>query len=135
MKGDLAEAMDDSQAKIVASYMLQGHTILEIAEKTGLTKHRVEKLYKSDELKKHLSTISDQLVSVAASTWKGALMERIPKALAVIDKKLNEGDLEAVKIIVKSLGIDKQENPDRGGSLTVVLPEFKREKDIDAETI
>jgi len=130
---DALEAVESSKAKIVASMLITGSSIQGIMDHMHITRRQVGKLMKTDEFKEHLSELSDQMVSVAASTWKGMMQELVPLAHKTLKKALEKGDLKGVEIIIKSLGIDKQTQQQQATSLQVILPDFKP-KEVDIET-
>lgn len=128
------ELVIETQEKMIATMAISGMGIQTIAKELKLTRYNVKKTMDKDSFRSLLREIADKMVANAANVWKAAMEDRISEALRVLDKKLKDNDLEAVKIIIKSVGIDKQETAQQSSNLTVVLPDFKQ-KEVQAEVI
>lgn len=124
------DLIDETQAKLVASLVLQGITQEDIATQLKITKYAVSKIAKSDEFKEALADVSERAINVSISKWKSRMEELEPLAYDAIKKALKRGDLKAVEIFVKTLGIDKQVATQAGGNIQVILPNLTPTKDV-----
>ncbi len=124
----------ETQIQQVAHMLMAGNIVRDIAAATGLSTQQVNKMTAKDDFKAYLREYSEKMVATAANTWKGAMMERIPIALKALDKSLKAGDLEAVKIMMRTLGVDKlPEQSQQAQSLQIILPDYNNTKVVEVE--
>lgn len=120
------EAIHDAQVSSVVSLKLNNVTVKEIAKQLHLTQYAVTKIIDSEEFRLQLRELSDRVVDTAANTWKATISELVGEAKRVLKEKLAENDLEAVKIVVRSLGVEKQEQQIQQGNIQVILPDYTK---------
>lgn len=125
---DALEEVENSKAKVVASLLMTGSSINAIVSHMKINRYQVGKLMKTEEFRTQLATMSEQMVSVAANTWKGMMQDLVPLAHKALKSALEKGDLKGVEIIIKSLGIDKQVPQVQQGTLQVILPDYAQGK-------
>lgn len=135
MSKDIQVNVDEANISRIAPLRLANVGINKIAEQLKLTKHYVTKIVNSSEFSAKLREISDDMTSQAANSWKASISNLVPQAVDVLKQALEKGDLEAVKLIVRSLGVEKQENQVQQGNITVVLPDFNDSKQVTSEVI
>lgn len=137
MSKDIQLNVDEANISRIAPLRLANIGINKIAEQLKLTKHYVTKIVNSSEFSAKLREISDDMTSQAANSWKASISNLVPQAVDVLKQALKKGDLEAVKLIVRSLGVEKQETQVQQGNIQVILPDFSNSnnnlKDIDIE--
>lgn len=137
MAKDIQVNVDEANISRIAPLRLANIGINKIAEQLKLTKHYVTKIVNSSEFSAKLREISDDMTSQAANSWKASISNLVPQAVDVLKQALKKGDLEAVKLIVRSLGVEKQETQVQQGNIQVILPDFSNSnnnlKDIDIE--
>lgn len=128
---EVQEVLAESHLKILAQLTLTGVNNKEASTKLGISEYAVRKIQETEEFKAELRSLSDEMVRVASSTWKGAMGRLIPKALVALEKGLEAGKIDAVKVVMTSIGLDKVDNAPQSGTLQVILPDYnKREKVI-----
>lgn len=130
---EVTETIEESKSKLIATLAFSGLTTTEIAAKVDMSEYRVSRLMKEPEFKALLKASAEDMIADSANIWKGAMWKLIPKALKVIEKALDEGELEAVKLVMKSVGVEKTEVAPSGGTLQVILPDYKSEKVVTHE--
>lgn len=136
MAKDIQVNVDEANISRIAPLRLANVGINKIAEQLKLTKHYVTKIVNSSEFSAKLREISDDMTSQAANSWKASISNLVPEAVGVLKQALEKGDLEAVKLIVRSLGVEKSEPAVSQGNITVVLPDFNsNEKHVSSEVI
>lgn len=135
MSKDIQVNVDEANISRIAPLRLANVGINKIAEQLKLTKHYVTKIVNSSEFSAKLREISDDMTSQAANSWKASISNLVPEAVGVLKQALEKGDLEAVKLIVRSLGVEKQETQVSQGNITVVLPDFNDSKQVTSEVI
>lgn len=127
------EILNELKDAQLASLLISGLTVRAAAKQMQLSERQAFRLMETDEFKAVLRESADKLLSTAASTWKGAMSQRMTKALAVLDAKLDANDLEAVKLIVRTLGVEKVSEAPVQGNIQIVLPDYNKPKTIDIE--
>lgn len=128
------EVLDTAKVRLLAQLKITNLSNEEAAKHLGISIHQVHKLEKTEDFKVAVREITEEMMKTAAMHWKGAMGKLIPKAIKVLEKCLDEGDLEAVKVVIKGFGMDQMETAQANNSLTVVLPDFSRvEKHVDVE--
>lgn len=131
------ELAEEAQHKKVAVMLIAGSKVSEIARELKTTTYKINNIMKTDVFKDHLKDVTDKLVTTAANSWKSAMADRVSEAMRVIDFHLKQNDLEAVKLIVRTLGIESAvKGPEQQANLTVVLPDFNpKPKDVPNDII
>lgn len=116
--------VEQTRHDAIAAMLISGKSVSAIAEEMGLSRSAVNKITKTPEFKAHLQDISDSMVSTAVNTWKSSMSGLISKAMTVVERKLEEGELEAVKLVMKSIGVEKQVETQQQGAIQIVLPNY-----------
>lgn len=133
---DVQIDIDAANIARIAPLRLSNVGIIKIATELKLTKHYVTRILDTAEFRAKIREISDEMTSQAVNTWKASISALVPEAIGVLKNSLAEGDLEAVKLVVRSLGIEKQETQVQQGNITVVLPDFSESiKQVKNEVI
>lgn len=136
MAKDIQLDIDAANISRIAPLRLANVGINRIAEELKLTKHYVTKIVNSQEFTAKLREVAEEATSQAANSWKASISNLVPEAISVLKQALEKGDLEAVKLIVRSLGVEKQETQVQQGNITVVLPDFNTDsKQVNSEVI
>lgn len=123
----------EALAKEVAALSLVGTTHLQIASALNISLHRVKIIMKTPEFKQYLQEISDEAMSAAKQIIRKRFSDLAPKAVAVITRKLEEDDLEAVKLVLKGIGIEQDTSQVQDTNIVVQLPGVKHEEIIVPE--
>lgn len=127
--------IDAANIARIAPLRLANVGINKIAKELKLSNHYVTKILDTGEFRTKLRDIADEATSLATNSWKNSVANLVPEAVEVLKQALEKGDLEAVKLIVRSLGIEKQEATVQQGNITVVLPDFNEPKHVDIEVV
>ena len=128
---EVKDILQEARYKQVAQMLIAGRGISAIAKEFGVHPRKIREIISGDELKTYLKEQADMMVSAAANTWKSAMQDRVPVALEALDKLLKKGDAEGIKIVMRSLGVDKlQEGPQQAQNIQVILPNTSNPKDI-----
>lgn len=134
--GKAIDTPDESLYRLIATQLITGVSKAEIAKSLNTNVQRVNVLLKNTDFKAIMTELTDDLIGTAVASWKGAMSERIEQALKVIDFHLKTNNIEAVKLVMKSIGLDNQAPTVAAqGSLTVVLPNYETGKTVKAEVI
>lgn len=120
---NLETIIEDTQFKIISTQLVAGTSKASIARQLNMTPKALDKILHSEDFRLAMQEYSSSLVNSAANTWKAAMMDRIHSALGVLDHHLKSKNLEAVKVVMKSIGLDKvQAEAPANTAITVVLP-------------
>jgi hypothetical protein len=126
-------ALLEAKMRLLAQLKLSNVSNEDAAKQLGITIYQVRKLEERDEFRDVIKELTEDMVKVAAQQWKGSVSKLIPKALSTLEKGLDQGKLDAVKIILTSIGLDKVEQTASGGTLQVILPDYNKGRDINVE--
>lgn len=78
----------------------------EVAQKYGVTVGFVQKIVNSDPGAMIIADIREKALGAAVTVLKQGATRLVEKALRVIEDKLDKGDLNAVPLVFKLLGVD-----------------------------
>lgn len=127
------EVITDTIVKQVASLAATGSNLQEIATSLSISKYYVKKVLAMDSAKALIKEIGDEATSVAKNSIRtkvGLLAKEVGR---VIEERLSENDLEAVKVALKIIGFDAQEQGPQETNINVILPGQSEPKPIDGE--
>lgn len=127
--------VDELLTRQVASLLASGSTPTQIAQVLGISRTLASKICLLPSTKSFLKEVGESSLAEAKLTIRTRVSRLANKILDVIEAKLDEGELDAVKVGLKVLGLDVAEPPSSTGtSLTVVLPgHAPAPKPIEAE--
>lgn len=129
---EVVDLLEETEYKRIAQGLIAGLPVTEIAKQLDLTPRRVRTIVAKDETKQYLKEQAELMVSAAANTWRAAMQSRVPAALKTLDKLLKEGDAEGVKIVMRSLGVDKPaETQQQAQTISVILPDMQKTIEIE----
>lgn len=132
---DVQLDVDSANIARIAPLRLANSGINKIAKELNLTGHYVSKIIDTVEFRTALSAIAEEASTHAISSWKHSVAQLVPEAIEVLKASLADNDLEAVKLVMKSLGIEKQEMQVQDSNITVVLPGGADFKQVTSEVI
>jgi fatty acid-binding protein DegV len=128
---EVTEILETVLYKQIAQLLIAGRSVKAISQELKVSNNKVRAVLATDDLKNYLKEQTEHMVSTAANTWRSSMQARIPAALKALDKLIKKGDAEGIKILLRSLGVDKvQEQTQQAQSITVVLPNTEP-KDIE----
>lgn len=95
-----------------------------IAKETGLSRFAVARLMKSVEYQQVLERLSDHAILPAIALAREGLGKLIQECLRVLEAKLKDNSLEAVKIVFNGLGVNDPDEKKQGDtSIQIVMPQ------------
>lgn len=129
----LPEVVEETRAKQVAALSVAGLSQDDMSKELGISKRQVRKILVTDEFKAAVKEIGDEAVRVAVQIIRTRTARLADKATVQLEKALNKGDLEAVKLVYKTAGIfdSIEKQPAGDTNLTVVLPGASKEVKAD----
>lgn len=138
LKVDMREAPVDELAAQVATLKVSGLGINKIVEQirseTGwpVTKTYIERRLETRETyQKTLKVLQDGIVKRNVNKYKSRTSELLDLVHSVLLNALQKGDLKAVPLVLKSVGIDLPEQEQKQAqSFTVVLPGKPKERSV-----
>jgi hypothetical protein len=119
----------------VATLMLANPTITiqDLAKRLEISKDLVKRIQASDRFRELLKVTGEDAMSRAVSKTRQEMAELAQEAVRVIKFQLQENNLEAAKIVLKTMGLEQQEKTVSDTQLTVIIPGQTEPKDIEAE--
>jgi hypothetical protein len=120
---EVTEILETALYKQVAQLLIAGRSVKGISMELKISNNKVRAVLATDDLKNYLKEQTEHMVSTAANTWRSAMRDRIPAALKALDKLIKKGDAEGIKILLRSLGVDKvQDQVQQAQNIQVILP-------------
>lgn len=131
---DLVPEIEEALIKQIASLIVAQTPEERIAEQLRITRREVRKILLTDACKVAIKEIGDAAVRVAIQTIRTRTSHLAHLATDVLEKNLAKGDLEAVKLVYRTVGIFEaaEAKPQGDTNLTVVLPGKVEPKDVHA---
>ena len=115
--------VDQVLTKKAALLVLSGKdSVLALSKELGLSRWATKKMVDSQEFKDLITTLSETELLPLIQEMRKNVANLGKKAIKVLELHLNEGNLEAVKIVFKSMGLAETEMKQSDTNLTVVLP-------------
>lgn len=109
--------------KQVAAALIGGATQSEAAKQLAIPLSTVRRIAATPEFKELLAKVGDEELAPVLAATKTKLARLANTAIKVVEYHLKENNLEAAKLILKAIGLEKPEEQRVGDTtLTVVLP-------------
>lgn len=114
----------------IALAKTKGATILELAKQFNMSTFTICKALKKDVVKDHIKTIENDVLVEAMSELKLGLSKLTGKAIKALEKAIEDGNMMAVGLFFKGLGVGAEDNSKKDGpqNLTIVMPGATTEK-------
>lgn len=129
--------MDELVLKQIAAVAISGASYRQIADTLGISRTLVKKACESPKFKELVAKIGDEELAPAIVRAKSRISKLLDKAMIVLEHHLDQNNLEAVKLVFKSIGLDNTETGAGDSTINVILPgaspkgSAPSEKDID----
>lgn len=127
---EVADITESTQIKLVSTHLISGATPKAIADELKTSVYFVRKMINSEEFKAYHKENSDNLVSLAANTLRGAMQDLVAESVRVLKYQLKANNLEAVKVVTRIAGVEKAESTPQQGNIQVILPDFRDSKEV-----
>jgi hypothetical protein len=114
---------DEVLVQQVAALACMGDGYNTIARKLKTTPKRVKKMLNSEECKTIIRRVGESALNAALSNIRNRMYDLSNKAMEVLEKHLDDGNLNAVALVLRT--IDKEKNlPEQTGDTTIniVMP-------------
>jgi hypothetical protein len=126
--------IDAVLTKKAALLVLAGKdSILGLSKELGLSRWATKKLVDSQEFKAHLTNLSEAELLPLVQEMRQSIGKLGKKALQVLENHLDDNNLEAVKLVLKTMGLMENEVKQADTTLNVILP-GSTEKVIEVES-
>lgn len=119
------EVMNSHIIPNVVAMVVAGCSVHEIARDQNMNRTTVRKIMASHRFRELLEKTSESTLKSAVAQARSGMARLVTESLRVIENKLKEDSLEAVKIVMKGLGVEKEEGAVQDTNLTVILPGAK----------
>lgn len=121
-------------ARQLAAVMLDGTSVTQAAKQLGLPLATARRIVKTDGFKFLVSKVGEDELGPALAKAKSKLAKLTDKAVRVIENQLDQDNLEAAKMVLRAVGLEKQEEKQEQDTLIqVVLPGVSEPKTIIQE--
>lgn len=114
--------VDTVTVKQVASMFATGATKTDIVNTLGVTRVQLGRIMLREDFKSALQSIGDKAVEDARAIIRAQTMDLAVEVKRVLQEQLRENSLEAVKISLRVMGFDQQQEQKSNTNIQVVLP-------------
>lgn len=104
----------------LAIMIANGSSITQAAEHLGIHKNTARKFVKDPNFLKRYEDTLNEVVAPAKDKARREIARLVPKAIKVIENNLDDDNLEAAKMVLKAVGVEQEENQDKGDTNIVV---------------
>jgi hypothetical protein len=121
-------------AKQLAVALLDGSPVSQAAKAVGIELSVARRIVKSEAFKELVNKAGDDSLLPALAEAKNKLAKLTSKAIKVIEYQLDENNLDAAKIVLKAVGVDKDDGKaEQDTVLNIIMPGATEPKSIDVE--
>lgn len=125
--------ISEAVLKQAAALAAQGATIKQIAERLGVSQFITKKMMANPDFKHWIKEIGDEALNNAKQIIRAKTSDLANEVTRVLKARLEEDDLEAVKIALKVIGFDQPQDTGKGDTTLVVNLPGVSEKAIVTE--
>jgi hypothetical protein len=125
---------DEVLVRQVVALALLNKTRVEMAKELNVHHATIGKIVNSDKFKELIAEVGDEALTQAKTYVRVQMGRLVTDAVNVIKKNLKEGNLEAAKVVFKTVGLDNEENRVGETNLTVVLPGADEKPTIEVDS-
>jgi hypothetical protein len=119
--------------QVATASLAPGCTPAKISEQTGLSVYQVRKVMAREDFKKFLKELTEEALAPAKLKLKHAFSDMADSVITAMHKNLDEGNMEAVKVALKVMGLMDEEKVTGDTTIQVMMPgSQKAVKDIPA---
>lgn len=115
----------------VATMRIAGASIQAISKELGISRHSVNALCKTDIYKSVFDEIREHAVKTAKGVAVNRLSALVDKAVEVVEQNLDDGKLEAAKLVFEAIGVKQQEEQKSDTTINLIVPGQKQEQVIE----
>ena len=127
--------VDELLTRQIASMLASGSTAYVIAQELDLARTTVARIANSNATRALVKEIGESSVAAAKAQIRMETAGLVKKIMAVIHQQLDEGNLDAVKVGLKVLGFNDQEQIAPGvQTLNVIMPGADQPRTIEVES-
>lgn len=127
--------VDEVLTRQVAALSLTGIMPSDVAKQLSVSVGTVRKILASPKYKEVLTAEAEEDFAPAVAKAKAALTKLTNKAIAALERALDEGSvrdaLEASKIVLKAVGLAEDNEKQGDASITVIMPGASEPKTIE----
>lgn len=108
-------------------------TQAEIGEEMGLSQQQISRISKTEACQRMLEELQDGARKQAKASMAQKAPELLKKAYYALEKSLQEGKVEGVKLVFKALGVIDDDKQEQGDTVLHVTMPHSIEKVIDVD--
>lgn len=115
--------INEVTTKKVAALASTGASKNAISKQLKISLYHVNRIQKTDEYRTYLTEIGDSVIASAKAEMRTAIAALKGKTIKALDKNLDKHSMDAVKTVLRAMGLDGQvkEDEGKGGGLTLIL--------------
>jgi len=109
----------------VATLAISGYKTSQIAKELSLSLGLVRKITKDPKFLELIEETSEKELAPLLTKAKAEMARLVSKSIKVVENCLDKDDLEAAKIVLKSVGLASQEEKQGSTELNIIMPGAK----------
>lgn len=130
---DTPKAVVDSVlVRKVAALAIAGAKTSDICRQLNLTRYEVKKITEREDFQQIVEQEGDREITPLINRAKADLARLVNKSIKVVERHLEKDNLEAAKIVLRSVGLEKAEAQQADTQINVILPTGVNVKDVAA---
>lgn len=132
----ISDVEKDAIIKRIATMYATGASTNLIAQTLNLHKNTVNKYIKHPSFMKQYEEDYAKIAAPAKDKARKELARLVPKAIKVIERNLEDDNLEAAKMVLKAIGLEQEEESKGDTQIVVNLPNLGQEpKEVESTII
>ncbi len=117
--------VSEDDTRLIAARRARGLTLRELETEFSLTRPVINRVLDTPLAKQVIKDISYDIVATEIAHNRRAVAELLPKAVEVILKQLEEGNLKAAELVIRASGmmaVDQSKETAQQQTIQVILP-------------
>lgn len=127
--------IDEFLTRQVAAAMMDGKSFNLVAKELNLSNRMVRQIAASKKFQDICAQVGQDELGPAVAAAKRRMAKLTGKAMDVIERRLEDDDLQAALAVLKGIGMDTQVEKVSDTSITVVMPGAKPVEHVDSMVI
>lgn len=115
-------ALDDAQLMLAVLYDLSGVKRQDIAKKLEVEPNVISKALAHPRVREYINEIASHKTADALAVLKTESARLMRKAMSVLEAKLDDGELDAVKLVINNIKPKDEAPMAQDSSITIVMP-------------
>jgi CRISPR/Cas system CSM-associated protein Csm2 small subunit len=118
-----AKENEDLLIQQIAALAIAGTTsILGVSKALNISRHQVRRFMADPRYREILDEVAEKELVPAITSMRNKIAKLGDKAIRVLEQHLDEGNLDAAKMVFKAMGLEAQEERQMDTTIQVIMP-------------